>query len=75
MRLVFLKITTKYRQNTLFSRLALRRAVGGIQRGINRSPDAQEALAAIRDRDGVTVDEAVRAALLSWAGQTERGKT
>ena len=51
-----------------------KRAAGWVRRGINLSPDAQEALAAIRDRDGVTVDEAVRAALLSWAGQTERGK-
>ena len=51
-----------------------KRAAGWVRRGINLSPDAQEALAAIRDRDGVTVDEAVQAALLSWAGQTERGK-
>ena len=46
-----------------------KRAAGWVRRGINLSPDAQEALAAIRDRDGVTVDEAVRAALLSWAGR------
>ncbi len=51
-----------------------KRAAGWVRRGINLSPDAQEALAAIRDRDGVTVDEAVQAALLSWAGQTEREK-
>ena len=53
---------------------ARKRAAGWVRRGINLSPDAQEALAAIRDRDGVTVDEAVRAALLLLAGQTERGK-
>lgn len=47
---------------------ARKRAAGWVRRGINLSPDAQAALAAIRDRDGATVDEAVRAALLSWAG-------
>jgi len=50
---------------------ARKRAAGWVRRGINLSPDAQEALAAIRDRDGVTVDEAVRTALLSWAGECE----
>ena len=51
-----------------------KRAAGWVRRGINLSPDAQEALEAIRARDGATVDEAVARALLSWAGQTERGK-
>ena len=54
---------------------ARKRAAGWVRRGINLSPDAQAALAAIRARDGVTVDEAVRAALLLLAGQIERGKT
>lgn len=46
-----------------------KRAAGWVRRGINLSPDAQEALETIRARDGVTVDEAVRAALLAWAGR------
>lgn len=46
-----------------------KRAAGWIRRGINLSPDAQAALAAIRERDGLTVDEAVREALLAWAGR------
>lgn len=46
-----------------------KRAAGWVRRGINLSPDTQAALAAIRARDGVTVDEAVRAALLTWAGR------
>ena len=54
------------RQRTFRDR---KRAAGWVRRGINLSPDAQAALAAIRARDGVTVDEAVRAALLLLAGQ------
>jgi len=51
---------------------ARKRAAGWVRRGINLSPDAQAALAAIRDRDGATVDEAVRAALLlAWAGRAD----
>ena len=46
-------------------RFFAKRAAGWIR----LSPDAQEALDAIRDRDGVTVDEAVARALLSWAGR------
>ena len=46
-----------------------KRAAGWVRRGINLSPDTQAALEAIRARDGVTVDEAVRAALLHWAGR------
>lgn len=52
------------RQKTFRDR---KRAAGWVRRGINLSPDAQAALTAIRVRDGVTADEAVRAALLSWA--------
>ena len=54
------------RQRTFRDR---KRAAGWVRRGINLSPDAQEALEAIRGRDGMTVDEAVRAALLAWAGR------
>ena len=45
-----------------------KRAAGWVRRGGNLDPAAQEALAAIRARDGVTADEAVRQALLHWAG-------
>ena len=58
--------TTTERQRTFRDR---KRAAGWVRRGINLSPDAQAALAAIRARDGVTVDEAVRAALLLLAGK------
>ena len=56
------------RQRTFRER---KRAAGWVRRGINLSPDAQAALAAIRARDGVTADEAVRQALLSWAGRAD----
>ena len=58
--------TVNERQKTFRDR---KRAAGWVRRGINLSPDAQAALAAIRVRDGVTVDEAIRAALLHWAGR------
>lgn len=58
------------RQRTFRER---KRAAGWVRRGINLPPDAQAALAAIRARDGVTVDEAVRLALLRWAGGDARG--
>ena len=60
-----LNLTAAERQRAFRER---KRAAGWIRRGINLSPDAQVALEAIRARDGVTVDEAVRAALVAWAG-------
>ena len=57
--------TVNERQKTFRDR---KRAAGWVKRGINLPPDAQAALAAIRTRDGVTADEAVRQALLHWAG-------
>lgn len=48
--------------------VARRRAAGWVRRTFNLHPDAQAALAAIRDRDDVTADEAIRQALVAWAG-------
>ena len=48
--------------------IARRRAAGWVRRSFNLHPDAQAALATIRDRDGVTADEAIRQALLALAG-------
>ena len=49
--------------------MARRRAAGWVRRSFNIPQDAQAALATIRERDGVTADEAVRQALLAWAGK------
>ena len=49
--------------------MARRRAAGWVRRSFNLHPDAQAALESIRSRDGVTADEAVRQALLVWAGK------
>ena len=48
--------------------MARRRAAGWVRRSFNLPPDAQKALATIRERDDVTADEAIRQALVAWAG-------
>ena len=62
------KQTVSERQKTFRDKKA---AAGWVRRGFNLSPDAQAALATIRERDGVTADEAIRAALLAWVGVRE----
>jgi hypothetical protein len=48
--------------------VARKKAAGWVRRTFNLHPDAQAALATIRDRDDLTADEAIRQALVAWAG-------
>ena len=64
------------KQGSSLDGLAVRAVKGGVnqRQGFGtfcfvQNNFAQAALAVIRDRDGVTVDEAIRAALLSWAAR------